>query len=58
MPASHPDRSLSSDVNLTVADHPLIRHKLSLMRRRSTSTKEFRTLLREITTLLLFEMTP
>ena len=57
MPASHPDRSLSSDANLTVADHPLIRHKLSLMRRRSTSTKEFRTLLREITTLLLFEMT-
>lgn len=41
----------------TVVDHPLVRHKLSLMRDRNTSTAEFRRLLREISLLLAYEAT-
>ena len=33
---------------VTVVDHPLIQHKLTLMRDRTTPTSAFRTLLREI----------
>lgn len=43
--------------NVTVADHPLIQHKLTLLRRKQTSTVEFRQLLREIALLLAFEAT-
>ncbi len=43
--------------SLHVADHPLIQHKLTLMRRKETSTAEFRSLLREIALLLGFEAT-
>jgi uracil phosphoribosyltransferase len=42
---------------LTIADHPLIQHKLSIMREDSTGPKEFRELLKEITLLLTFEAT-
>ncbi len=42
---------------LTVVDHPLIQHKLSLMRDCNTSTAEFRRLLREISLLLAYEAT-
>src|SRR5271157_2757701 len=42
---------------LTVVDHPLIQHKLTLMRDRDTSTAEFRRLLREISLLLAYEAT-
>ena len=42
---------------LTVVAHPLVQHKLSLMRNRSTSTAEFRRLLREISLLLAYEAT-
>ena len=42
---------------LTVVDHPLVQHKLSLMRDRDTSTAEFRRLLREISLLLAYEAT-
>ncbi|MBO68430.1 MAG: uracil phosphoribosyltransferase [Acidiferrobacteraceae bacterium] len=38
-------------------DHPLIQHKLSLMRRKDQSTAGFRQLLREISTLLAYEVT-
>ncbi|MCA8920508.1 MAG: uracil phosphoribosyltransferase [Planctomycetes bacterium] len=41
----------------TVIDHPLVQHKLTLMRRSDTSTSEFRTLLREIALLLAYEVT-
>ncbi len=41
----------------TVIDHPLIQHKLSLMRRKQTSTFLFRTLLREVALLLTYEVT-
>ncbi len=43
--------------NVTVVEHPLVQHKLALMRRRETTTAEFRTLLREISLLLAYEVT-
>lgn len=43
--------------NLFVLDHPLIQHKLTHMRARGTSTREFRQLLREITLLMGYEIT-
>lgn len=43
--------------NVTVVNHPLVEHKLTLMRRKDTSTKSFRQLLREIATLLCYEVT-
>ena len=42
---------------VTVVDHPLIQHKLSLMRRKETGTARFRSLLREISLLLGYEVT-
>ncbi|MFC7378722.1 uracil phosphoribosyltransferase [Brevundimonas sp. GCM10030266] len=42
---------------VTVVDHPLVTHKLSIMRAKDTSTVQFRTLLREISTLLCYEVT-
>ncbi len=41
---------------LTVIDHPLITHKLTLMREKDASTVKFRTLLREISMLLAYEV--
>ena len=38
-------------------DHPLVQHKLSLMRRKETSTNEFRQLVREVGPMLLYEAT-
>ena len=43
--------------NLTVVDHPLVQHKLTLMRNANTSTAVFRQLLREISMLLAYEVT-
>ena len=43
--------------HLTVVTHPLIQHKLSLMRDKSASTPLFRQLLREISQLLAYEIT-
>lgn len=43
--------------NLTVVDHPLVQHKLTLMRHKETSTGSFRRLLREISLLLCYEVT-
>ena len=42
---------------LTVFDHPLIKHKLSIMRDKNTSTKDFRENLDEIGGLMVYEMT-
>eukprot|EP00657_Telonema_sp_P-1_P007310 TRINITY_DN270_c0_g1_i1.p1 TRINITY_DN270_c0_g1~~TRINITY_DN270_c0_g1_i1.p1 ORF type:complete len:110 (-),score=34.19 TRINITY_DN270_c0_g1_i1:42-371(-) len=41
--------------NVTVVDHPLVQHKLTLMRRKEASTAEFRKLLREIGLFLGYE---
>ncbi|HSF91753.1 MAG TPA: uracil phosphoribosyltransferase [Paracoccaceae bacterium] len=43
--------------HLTVVTHPLVQHKLSLMRDKDTSTASFRRLLREISLLLAYEIT-
>ena len=43
--------------NLTLVDHPLVQHKLSLMRDKTTSTALFRQLLKEISQLLAYEIT-
>lgn len=40
-----------------IFDHPLIQHKLTLMRKKTTGTKEFRELLEEISMLMVFEVT-
>ena len=42
---------------VTVIDHPLVQHKLSLMRRKDTPTASFRQLMREISLLLGYEVT-
>ncbi|MEF2551887.1 uracil phosphoribosyltransferase [Aurantimonas sp. A2-1-M11] len=42
---------------VTVIDHPLVQHKLTIMRNKETSTASFRRLLREISTLLCYEVT-
>mgnify|MGYP000063641850 CR=1 FL=1 len=43
--------------HLTVVDHPLVQHKLTLMREKDTSTASFRQLLKEISQLLAYEVT-
>lgn len=43
--------------HLTVVTHPLVQHKLTLMREKDTSTASFRQLLREISLLLAYEIT-
>ncbi len=43
--------------NVTTVSHPLVQHKLTLMRDKTTSTNGFRQLLREIATLLCYEVT-
>lgn len=43
--------------HLTIVIHPLVQHKLTLMREKNTSTGEFRALLREISALLAYEVT-
>ena len=40
-----------------IVDHPLVQHKLTLMRRKDTSTKSFRELVHELSALLAYEVT-
>lgn len=42
---------------LHIISHPLVQHKLTIMRRKETSSGEFRRLLREITLLMGYEIT-
>jgi uracil phosphoribosyltransferase len=42
---------------ITIVEHPLVQHKLTLMRDKATPTATFRQLLREISTLLCYEVT-
>lgn len=42
---------------LHVIDHPLVQHKLTLMRQKSASTSSFRQLLTELSTLMAYEVT-
>ena len=48
---------LSRFPNLHLVDHPLVQHKLTLMRRKETSTNGFRRLLGELSTLMAYEVT-
>ena len=41
--------------NVTILDHPLIRHKIAILRDEKTGMKEFRELVEEITTLMVYE---
>ena len=41
--------------NVTIFNHPLINHKIAILRNEETSMKEFRELIEEITTLMTFE---
>jgi uracil phosphoribosyltransferase len=43
--------------NVTVIDHPLVQHKLTLMRRKDASTNSFRRLLNELSSLMAYEVT-
>ena len=43
--------------NLKIINHPLVKHKLSLMRDKEASTRSFRILIRETGTLLAYEVT-
>src|SRR3954469_5131425 len=52
-----PQEAASRRERVTVIDHPLVQHKLSLMRRRDTSTSKFRGLMREVSLLLGYEAT-
>ena len=42
---------------LVIIDHPLVQHKLSLLRDKNTGTKEFRELVTELSLLLAYEVT-
>lgn len=44
-------------MSVTVVDHPLVQHKLTIMRDKETSTASFRRLLKEISLLLCYEVT-
>lgn len=61
MPESEVSGDGTEDVveasGVTVVAHPLVQHKLTLMRRKETSSAEFRRLLREISVLLGYEVT-
>lgn len=43
--------------NITITNHPLIQHKLSFLRDKNTSSKDFRVLVKEIATLMCYEAT-
>jgi uracil phosphoribosyltransferase len=51
-----PPRSRSFS-NLTVLEHPLIQHKLTLLRNKTTSTRDFKQLTSEIAMLMAYEVT-
>jgi uracil phosphoribosyltransferase len=66
--AENADRALSSFFkrtkkapsfmsNVHLINHPLVQHKLSLMRRKDASTSTFRTLLNELSSLMAYEVT-
>ncbi|MDD6382325.1 uracil phosphoribosyltransferase [Mitsuokella sp.] len=48
---------MAEELNVHVINHPLIQHKLTLMRMKETGTKDFRELLEEIAMLMTYEIT-
>ena len=57
MRTSNKEEIKIEDKNLVVLDHPLIEHKLSILRDKKTSTKEFREIISELAILLCYEAT-
>ncbi len=51
------DSAMASFPNLTVLAHPLIQHKLTLLRDRETTTRDFKQLVNEIAMLMAYEVT-
>lgn len=49
--------SLPNDPQVHLVDHPLVQHKLSLMRQKNASTNSFRRLLNEVSMLMAYEVT-
>ncbi len=49
--------SAANSDNVVVINHPLVQHKLTLMRRKDASTNSFRRLLNELATLMAYEIT-
>jgi uracil phosphoribosyltransferase len=54
---THPIPSPANVAPVRVVDHPLVQHKLTLMRRKDASTNTFRTLLNEVSMLMAYEVT-
>jgi len=52
-----PEQVAEKGLNVTLLDHPLVQHKLSLMRDKKQTSTQFRGLLREISWLLCYEVT-
>ena len=48
---------MAEELKVHIVDHPLIQHKLTLMRQKETGTKDFRDLLEEIAMLMAYEIT-
>lgn len=48
---------MAEEMKVHVINHPLIQHKLTIMRRKETGTKDFRELLEEISELMTYEIT-
>ena len=56
-PDLSPTSERKASVPVTLIDHPLVQHKLSLMRSKDASTSTFRTLLNELSMLMAYEVT-
>ncbi|MBQ8729924.1 MAG: uracil phosphoribosyltransferase, partial [Lachnospiraceae bacterium] len=41
--------------NITICDHPLIKHKITMLRNKDTGTNEFRTIVEELSMLIGYE---
>ena len=52
-----PNNNAKKYPNVTLIEHPLIQHKLTILRKKQTSTAKFRRLLNEISMLLAYEVT-
>jgi uracil phosphoribosyltransferase len=52
-----PQNTMKNDPFVHWIDHPLVQHKLTLMRRKDASTNSFRTLLNELSMLMAYEVT-
>lgn len=48
---------MTQDLRINVIDHPLVQHKMTLLREKETSTASFRSLIREVSLLLCYEVT-